>query len=1097
MSARTLTALAQPRAALLLALLALAALAAVVLAPPTSAAPPDDLTLSLSLIEDSDDIVPAGGSLQLRATLSSATATPAPALEDITGTLRVSGSQEWEHNGRSSYSVAATYGPGVAGYGPGVAGAATGWDVAVQERTAAQGGDIVAVGAPYDDYAVDADTTHDNAGSVDLVVNGSFVKRLTAPTPAANALFGHSVDVGGGLIVVGAPGANLAYLYDAAGALVATLSPPLPMGMPLANLDKFGYGVAIDDAGETIVVGSTAGRGGSALNGAAYFFLKPATGWANATATAANSVGYGIIHRGQDKNLGGVVDISGNGQVLIIGAGSSDTSNGGDNKNGAVLVYYRHATTAWTGHNTSPNAILLVPTGMQGIAGIRTGDSVAISYDGREVVAGAAGTSDTANWKGAAFLWVTSGSWSGGINNGIALTDADSADGDRFGHSVAISDSGDRVIVSNAWKQANNYQAGDAHIFDKPATGWVVSSAANTVLESPRTVAPAAAANLFFGSAVALDGENSVVIGQTETLNLTAATAADNVAITTGHGLAYAFDLSAADAQASALRLGDPLPCSSKMLDGTTTWTCPVDLDTTPGNVPMITIPAGTPDGAFTISASFTVDDKKLSATLPVTIGTVNEADHAEFDFALNPGNPEISGDPLEMPYPSEIAAGDSTQLQLKILSSVDKPAGADAVSTLLFTTNMGSLNLLKPAGAAMGDCDLTCQVDVTKLKASNSGDIVVELTHPGAGKSGTAMVRAQVLPKTGGALLPIDPVTVILSGPAAKLTVSEPATGVLNINTATGDDDAAETRDRLRLSVSATDASGNKANVPATPRSTLIKGPNGAVIWRSSDANNTNFAVAWPLTTTEPDGDDEGTEDDIVNVLTADGKLQVELDVNAPAATPLKSGAYTLEVTAGSLKAARTFMVSGGPESIVFGEPDGELTVGERFTLPVMLSDAAGAAVPDGTMVTFTLTPNGAMPVLVELRKKTTTTDGQASVTYQVISAGRASVRASAGDAGDVTVISTTDLPTAPAAPANPADSLSPKMPNEYSSWLGEGATTASALLDGLGDGFSTILLWSDGDWLRYGVLDGRRIPGTLDFEVTRGAVLWLGSAN
>ena len=1085
MSARTLTALARPRAALLLALLALAALAAVVLAPPTGAAPPDDLTLTLSLIEDSDNIVPAGGSLQLRATLSSTTA--APALEDITGTLRVSGSQEWEHNGRSSYSVAATYGPGVAEYDAGVAGAATGWDVAVQERTAAQGGDIVAVGAPNDDYAVDADTTHDKAGSVDLFVDGSFVKRLTAPTPAANALFGHSVDVGDGLIVVGAPGENRAYLYDAAGALVATFSPP-----NLANLAEFGYGVAIDDAGATIVVGSTAGLAGGATNGAAYFFLKPATGWVAATATAANSVGYTVAHRGQGKNLGGVVDISGNGQVLIIGAGSSDTSNGGDNKNGAVLVYYRHATTAWTAHGSAANAILLVPLAMQGRAGIRVGDSVAISYDGREVVAGAAGTSDTANWKGAAFLWVTSGSWSGGINSGIALTDADSADGDQFGHSVAISDSGERVIVSNAGKQADNYQAGDVHIFDKPSGAWAADSAADSVLTSPQSEA-----QLFFGSGVALDGENTLVVGQPESTDFLATD------ITTDHGRAYAFDLAASDVQASAALLEDTpdlpsLLCTSRRLDGTTTWTCPVDLDTTPGTAPMITIPAGTPDGAFTISANFAVDGKEnISAILPVTIGTVNEADHAEFGFALNPGDPEISGDPLEKPYPSAIAAGASTRLQLKILSSVDKPAGADSVSTLLFTTNMGSLNLLKPTDAAMGDCDLTCQVDVSKLKASNSGDIVVELSHPGAGKSGTAMVRAQVLPKTGGALLPIDAVTVTLSGPAAKLTVSEPATGVLNTNTATGDDDAAETRDRLRLSVSATDASGNKASVPTAPRSTLIKGPNGAVIWRSSDANNTNFAVAWPLTTTEPDGDDEGTEDDIVNVLTADGKLQVELDVNAPAATPLKSGAYTLEVTAGSLKAARTFMVSGGPESIVFGEPDGELTVGERFTLPVMLSDAAGAAVPDGTMVTFTLTPNGAMPVLVELRKKTTTTDGQASVTYQVISAGRASVRASAGEAGDVTVISTTDLPAAPAAPTNPADSLSPKMPNEYSSWLGEGSTTAAALLDGLGDGFSTILLWSDGGWLRYGVTDGRRIPGTLDFEVTRGAVLWLGSAN
>ena len=962
----------------------------------------------------------------------------------------------------------------------------------MQERTAAEGGDIVVVGAP-NDVVLDADGDPINAaGSVDLFINGQFVKRLTAPTPSANALFGHAVAVGGGYIVVGAPNAYRAYIYDAAGEWLATLSPGSG-----SNNARLGTSVAIDDAGETIVVGSPRGYDGDETSGAAQVFLKP-TGaeWASANSGSAGELTAYVVNREQANMIGEIVAISGDGNVIIIGAYRRDTvGNSGatdDDENGGVLVFEKGG--GWTtSDDETPNARLLAQSTRNFL---QVGRSVDINYDGSVIVASGHGaTSIGTTWKGAAFIWLKgSGAWSDkGDSDAIALTDSDSANGDQFGHSVAISGSGNRVVVSNAWKQANSYQAGEAHIFDKPSGGWAADSAADTVLTSPQSEA-----QLFFGSAVALDGENTLVVGQAERTEFLATN------ITTGHGRAYAFDLAAANPQASAAVLDDipeppPPPCSSRTLDGTTTWTCSVDLDTTPGQAPMITIPAGTPDGAFTISANFTVDGKEnITATLPVKIGTVNEADHAEFDFAQDPGDPEITGDKDEKPYPSAIAAGASTRLQLKILSSVDKPAGADSVSTLLFTTNMGSLNLLKPADAAMGDCDLTCQVDVTKLNASNSGDIVVELTHPGAGKSGTAMVRAQVLPKTGGALLPIDPVTVILSGPAAELTISEPATGVLNVNTATGTNDDAETRDRLRFSVSATDASGNKANVPATPRNTTIKDPDGKAVWRSaSNTGDANFDVAWPLTETRtvPNSNTTVTS----NLLTADGKLQVELDVDATAAAPLKSGEYTLEVTAGTLTATQTFTVSGGPETITISEPDSDaLTIGGRFSLTAALTDAAGAAVPDGTTVKFNLTPTGPLPVLVEVRKQTATTDGQAAVTYEVISAGRASVRVSAGEAGEVRLITTTaPTPAEPPTPLNPADSLSPRMPNEYTTWLGQGTTTASALLDGLGEGFSSILLWHEGKWLRYGIADGQLIPDSINFEVTRGAILWLSNSG
>ena len=1070
----------RPRAALLLALLALAALAAAVLPPPpppVNAAPPGDLTLTLSLIEDSDDIVPPGGAARVRAALSSTTRDPQALV--ISGSMRVSGNQEWEHDGRNSFPVSRA---GSAG----VPGAATGAAVDVQQRSAAEGGDIVAVGAP-NDVVLDADGDPINAaGSVDLFINGQFVKRLTAPTPAANARFGHAVAVGGGYIVVGAPNAYRAYVYDAAGEWLATFSP----GTGINNA-RLGTSVAIDDAGETIVVGAPTGFDGDGDSGAAQVFLKP-TGaeWASANSGSAGELTAYVVNREQRNRIGEIVAISGDGNVIIIGAYRRDTvgnSNANDDdENGGVLVFVKGS--GWpTGDDETPNARLLAQSTRNFL---QVGRSVDINYDGSVIVASGHGaTSIGTTWKGAAFIWLKgSGAWSDkGDSDAIALTDSDSAFGDQFGHSVAISDSGNRVVVSNAWKQADSYQAGEAHIFDKPPGGWAADSAADTVLTSPQSEA-----QLFFGSAVALDGENTLVVGQAERTEFLATT------ITTGHGRAYGFDLAAANPQASAVRLdGGALPCTDRELNGVTTWTCPLDVQVTPEGGekqdPRIIVPLGASEKTFTISAALTVDGVKVNDALEVTIGTVDEVDSASFDFATYRPDPTMSD---EESYKDAIAAsGDHTftRMQLSILSSVGKATAAGNVSAVFFTSSGGTLSLVSSPGAATGSCaDNTCQITVSSLNAANSDKITVQLAHPGPGKSGAATVRAHVISNAGKTLEP-DAINVTFSGPVDTIAISEPATGVLNMNTTTGTaenpNDAGETRDRLRLGVSAQDKAGNKAATPTDNWRITITDPDGKTV--SED----RIARSFPLT--EPAGDDEETTPPAI-IPDANDNPQLELDVNAPPTDKLKSGEYTIELRAGGKTTTQTFTVSGAAAAIALSEPAGELTVNGQFTITATLTDAAGATVPDGTPLSFEDNPTGVTPVLVNLSRASTTKDGQATATYLVITAGRGYVTVNSGTASNAALITTTPAAsTAPTEPTNPADSLSTTRANAFTTWLGEATTTASELLESLDNGIDTILLWSNGRWTRYGIADGREIPDSINFKVAPGAILWLGNSS
>ena len=1113
----------------------------------------------------------------MRAALSSSTGYPAIAA--ISGMLRVSGSQEWDHNGRSSLAVDdwATASPS----------SLTGWAVAVEERTEANGGDLVVVGARRDPVVEADGTVVSRAGAVDVYENGVFITRLVSPSPMANASFGEVVAVASNTIVVGAP--NETYEITIPSGKMTNDSPPktvttthtnrfgavyifekdgdgdwaqkakLTVGFPttgcgtvskwavnaagtlLSNLDggpqRFGHGVSISDDGSTIVATkdptawTCTGGNANSYAASAHVFVEPSGGWTNANTdqTAVRPLWYvnpsgfnpygdftigtapGDVEdydQSQRRHIKGDVAISGDGSTIAVGGLTFPRlRNGFDldvvqwrrlNGNRGMVLVYNKPSAGWTAASTRlPQDALLIVAGTRKV---QLSKKLAISNDGGVIVSTGSGEywdqtrtdgglhNHTA-FSGQAYVWVKpSGGWDNAATETARLYSATAVPGDLYGSAVAISDNGLTIAVANAYKSAGvdgaTHDAGEAHIFTAASTSaWADDSTPNITLTSPETTK-----QLFFGRGLAIDGNTTLIVGQPEAAHFLDERSGDKAdELVTGHGRSYAFDLAATDVQASAALLNDgAAECSTRTIDGEKTWTCPVDVRVTPDGGetqdPSITIPLGTPEGAFTISANLTLDGVRIADALKVTIDTVDEAHSASFNFATNTGDPLTSDD--DKPYGNTIAAGGNTRMLLRILNANGMASAANSVSSVLFTTNAGTLSLVSPANAAVtNSCNgLTCQVDVSKLTAANSDKITVQLAHPGAGKSGTATVRAQVLSTTSGKQLPTTPVNVTFSGPVETIAIAEPTAGVLNMNTesGTGDDaDDNETRDRLRLSVSAQDKSGNKADTPTNLVRITITDPDGKTVQESS------IARTFPL---QADG---------ANVLDVNRNPQLELDVDALASAKLKSGEYTVELRTGGKTATQTFTVSGGAANIAISEPDGELTVNGQFTITATITDADGVAVPDGTALSFEDNPTGTTPVLVNLSKGSRTTDGQATATYLVITAGRGYITVESGSASNAALITTTAAVTTPTEPTNPADSLSTRRVNAFSTWTGVGTTTASALLTDLDNGIDTILLWSNGAWLRYGLSDGREIPGSMDFEVRRGAILWLGNGN
>jgi hypothetical protein len=254
--------------------------------------------------------------------------------------------------------------------------------------------------------------------------------KIIAPYGAIG--FGSSVGISGNTIVVGAPysGPNdqgLAYLFvkprggwtNTFGNYTAQLSPS-DLGGTID--DNFGSSVSISL--NTVVIGEPKGNN-NAQPGAAYLFVKPASGWTDMSETAELRGSNSLA----GDEFGFSVSVSAN--TVVVGSYCAPVTVGCGP--GAAYVFVEPLTGWVTGTETAEL------TASDGADWNEFGESVSISGNALAIGAPAAVTGATKD-QGAAYLynkpltgWATTSKFK------AKLASSNGAPADSFGYSVAIS----------------------------------------------------------------------------------------------------------------------------------------------------------------------------------------------------------------------------------------------------------------------------------------------------------------------------------------------------------------------------------------------------------------------------------------------------------------------------------------------------------------------------------------------------------------------------------------------------------------------------------------------------------------------------------
>ena len=1126
-----------------LALLAFAALlalaAALTLAPPSSSAPPADLELLLSLANDEDNVVPANSTITVAASLRHSGI--GQNIEVERGTLRINGAYDFEGVERARVNIdgqkvgaapwrgsGAEFGDRFGAFGGAILDDDTFFIRALQSNYTGQ---IWLTGAGKV-YVYDTDSKTE-------------IGIINPPTGASQTSFtegfaAYQEDPDTGWVFVGSPrdtvtvtGADCyertrwgqffatwqtsqtstgtscrevgrLYIYKVDRSVTpmtvsstpcATITPDADDAVFQRNSGDgdlggfFGYGVAVNEMTDTLVVGAPKMH----LTGAALVFPKPtssggwcdltyATGvsltptpipqddgnWGSATDLQKSYSGRHWSTDAQGSGFGQHLDISADGSTIVFGSflkryndSNADLASGKQDV-GEVDIYVRPAG-GWAAA-TSPNARLFVTPEVDQL---RLGQYLAVSHDGQTIAAGAPQRPQrTPDWPGKVYVWNRPvGGWTADITGPHGtITKVDAPNGGQFGHlGVDFNHDSSKLVVSNHIG-AGHY--GRAWMFSGTNGAWTSETTDDAIeIESPEPRASA-----FFGVArFASDGRQLVVTQHEDA----------SVDLAIGPGAVWLFDedLDPVFFAGSACMVdsGQAIQDSSDDVN-----TCPLELpDTTD-----IVIPHGTPEGTFTISGTVTVEGQVYSGVLTVRVGTVKEVAKASLNF--NDANF------------TSLAPGESTVLRLSVLSETDHPPVAGSITSILLNTTVGVLSTnindterapgafdpaMRNQDGCIGTGGFTCQVPTAAavLTSDNADEILVTLTAPRDAAAGRAVVTARVISTAGDTFTASR--AVVITGPFHSLQIAEPPTSILNVGTPDGGANI-DDRDLLRLAVTAQDAAGNDIIVPGTAaaargRPRAIPTHRLVIIGPDDKRAPAGISARWAPSTT-----DTGLAVD------ADGNPLIEINVDAAPSAALPTGVYTLEARVDRRLWTREFRVAGGPDSVVIDAPTDAPAVNSRITISATVTDAEGRPVADGTPVTFSEQRIGTNPVLIILSPANQrTVDGAASVDMLVVNPGRAYVRVAAGDVADVRVL---QFGGAPAPAVMPAEQLSVTEPNNYSVWLPTEPVAASSLLPAL-EGVTGVWQWNGQRWIGYSVVTGLLVPGSVDFLIQRGSILWL----
>lgn len=237
-----------------------------------------------------------------------------------------------------------------------------------------------------------------------------------------------------------------------------------------ANGDEMGISISI--SGDTVVVGAqNATVNGNAAQGAAYIFVKPASGWENMTQTAKLTASDGKAGDG----FGGSVYIAGD--TIAVGA---CPQSGMCNGPGKVYVFLK-PKSGWK--TTSKFKAEL--TASDGLAGDGFSNEMALSADGSTIVVGSFFAAINGNpSQGAAYVFVKPRTGWKTATQTAKLYESNGAAYDDAGE-VSISGDGSIVFVGAVQYNFVTNQGvgpGKAYIFIRPASGWKTTSKFKAVL---------------------------------------------------------------------------------------------------------------------------------------------------------------------------------------------------------------------------------------------------------------------------------------------------------------------------------------------------------------------------------------------------------------------------------------------------------------------------------------------------------------------------------------------------------------------------------------------------------------------------------------
>ena len=347
-------------------------------------------------------------------------------------------------------------------------------------------GNTAIIGAHYED------TTAAEAGSAYIFTRSGSSWSQQAKIQASDAqqsdYFGTTVAISGDgdTVIVGAngedtggDGAGAAYVFTRSG--TSWSQQAKIQASDITTYDEFGYAVAIDNDGDTAIIGSQYEDDTAANAGSAYIFTRSGTTWSQQAKIQHSDAG------GVDL-FGRAVAISGDGNTAIVAAPYEDTTA---TNAGSVYIFTRSGTT-WTQQQKIQASDAQQSDYL--------GEDLAISNDGNTVIIGGYSEDTGGSNAGSSYIFTRSGTtWS----QQAKLQSSDIQTGDQFGYSVSLSSDGNIALIGANNEDLTASNAGSAYIFTRSGTTW---SQAQKIQSSD------AQADDWFGAAVSISGDGSTAI---------------------------------------------------------------------------------------------------------------------------------------------------------------------------------------------------------------------------------------------------------------------------------------------------------------------------------------------------------------------------------------------------------------------------------------------------------------------------------------------------------------------------------------------------------------------------------------------------------